>query len=102
MPPMGHRFVLYNKDYNILFIDSFGINPKFYGRDIKDFYALYPGCKNMMLKKPIQNEFSYVCGAYCVVTSYFLSKNYTINRFKSVFIKNTRKIMLILLGIYIR
>ena len=29
--PLGHRVVFYIKDYNLLFIDSFGMNPNFYG-----------------------------------------------------------------------
>ena len=72
--PMGHWVAFYIKDYNLIFIDSFGMTPEFYGWDINDFYALYPGCRSKMLNKPIQNEFSYVCGAYCVVMPYLLSK----------------------------
>ena len=45
----------------------------------------------MMLNKPIQNEFSYACGAYYVIISYLLSKILTIKRIKSLFTKNTRK-----------
>ena len=68
--PMGHWIVFYIKNFNLLFIDFSGMNRKFYGWDIDDFYCLCPGCKNIMQNEPTQSEFSYVCGAYCVVLSY--------------------------------
>ena len=94
---MRHWVVFYIEDYNLLFIDSFGVNPKSYDWYINDFYALYPGCKSMLINKLIRNEFSYVCGAYYVVISYLLSKNYTIKRIKSLFKKIHEKFMLMLL-----
>ena len=83
--------MFYIKEYKLLFIDSSGMNPIFYGWDINDFYALYPRRKSMVLSKPVQNEFPYVCGGCCVVIPYLLSKNYTIKRVKSLFTENTRK-----------
>ena len=88
---MGHWILFYIRDYYLLFFDSFALEPRFYGWDIEEFYEMYPGCKSIMISRPLQNEFSYVCGAYCVVVSYLLSKNYTVKRIHSLFTKKTRK-----------
>ena len=88
---MGHWILFYIRDYNLLFFDSFALEPRFYGWDIEEFYEMYPGCKSIMKNRPFQNEFSYVCAAYNIVISYLLSKNYSISRIKSMFTKNTRK-----------
>ena len=84
---MSLWIIFYIRDYNLLFFDPFALEPWFYGWDIEEFYQLYPGCESIMISRPLLNEFSYACGAYCVVISYLLSKNYTVKRTHPLFYK---------------
>ena len=70
--PMRYWVVFCIEEYNLIFIDSFGMNPKYHIWDIGDFYDRYPGCKNIMLNGPIHIEFFYVCGVYTLVISCFI------------------------------
>lgn len=87
---MGHSILFYVKDYHLLFFDSSASEPNSYGWDIQQFYQQYPGDKSIVLSRPLQNESSYVCGAYTVVIAYFLSNNFTVEQIKSLFTENTR------------
>ena len=41
--------IFYIRDYNLLFFESFALEPMFFGWDIKDFCQLLPWCKSIML-----------------------------------------------------
>ena len=88
---MGHWVLFYIKSFHLYFFDSFGLHPSEYGWDIGDFFEKYPLRKTIVFEKAIQNDFSFVCGAYVIILSYLTCKNNSIRRIKSLFSKNTRK-----------
>ena len=88
---MGHWVLFYIKSFHLYFFDSFGLHPSEYGWDIGDFFEKYPLRKTIVFENAIQNDFSFVCGAYVIIFSYLTCKNYSIRRIKSLFSKNTRK-----------
>ena len=78
---MGHWVLLYKIRKNLLWIDSFGKDPKFYGGRIKMFFHNYDGEKIFVIKKQLQSNTSLVCGAYVLYFSYKLSRE---NNYKKV------------------
>lgn len=64
---MGHWILFYVSNQHLYFFDSFGIDPMQYGWDIARFFSSYGGCKTIVFNRPIQSEFSYVCGAYVIL-----------------------------------
>ena len=88
---MGHWILFFIKDFHLYYFDSFGFTPEDYGWDITDFFGSYPTCKTIVFVDPIQNEFSYVCGAYTILFSYLMCKNYSLGYIKSLFTRYRRK-----------
>ena len=86
---MGHWVLFFIRNYHLYYFDSFGMNPEIYKGDISMFFKSFQGFKTIVFNKPIQNDFSYVCGAYTIILAYFMTKNNSINLIKSKFTKNT-------------
>ena len=88
---MGHWVLFYIKEFHLFFFDSFGLHATQYGSDIKNFFESYQYRKSLVFDHAIQNELSYLCGAYVLIFSYLKCKNYSVRQIKSLFTRNTRK-----------
>ena len=87
----GHWVLYYISQNRLFYFDSFAMTPKDYGFDIESFYKSYPYDKIIVFNNQIQNDKSNVCGAYTIISSYLMCKNYSLRRIKSLFTKNTRR-----------
>ena len=67
------------------------MDPKIYGGEISRFFYEYPNHKIIAVTKQIQNDSSYVCGAYVIYFTFLMSKGYTINKINDIFSNNTVK-----------
>ena len=87
----GHWVSFFIRNQHCYFFDSFGFSPNHYGSDIEKFYSDFRGYKTVVFNKPIQSSFSYVCGAYAIVNSYYMYKGYSIRQICNLFSKNKKK-----------
>jgi len=88
---MGHWILFYIKDFRLYYFDSFGLSPIDYGWDIDHFYTTYTGYKTKVFHTAIQNDTSYVCGAYTIFISFYMSMDYSLFYIKSLFTRNRRR-----------
>ena len=89
---IGHWLLIFiNEKNTIYFFDSFGNEPQFYGQNISKCFDSYPFRKVIVFSKPIQNEFSMVCGAYVIMFGYLMSKHRKASYIKSKFGRNSCK-----------
>ena len=73
------------------FFDSFGQPLSMYGLDIALFFNTYNGNKIKVFNSPLQDDISYVCGAYTIYFAYIMSKNYSTYYIKTKFSKNKKR-----------
>ncbi len=88
---MGHWILLYVKFNQIMYFDSFGMDPMFYDKRLIKYCNRY---KNLIIanRKTIQSEKSFVCGAYCIYVCYKLSEHQNISKIiSSISYKNKLK-----------
>jgi hypothetical protein len=71
---MGHWVMFYSNGQRIIFLDSFGFSPNVYAGNISEYFNSFEYC-TVAINKAIQNNHSYVCGAYCIYYIYYLCKN---------------------------
>ena len=88
---MGHWILFYIKYSVLYFFDSFGENIKTYGLDIESFFSSFNGDKVIAIRSPLQDDLSYVCGAYVIYFAYMMGKNHSIYSIKSKFSKNRKR-----------
>ena len=88
---MGHWVLLFIKDFCLYYFDSFGLSPVDYGWDIEHFYTSYPGYKAQVFHTPIQNDVSYVCGAYTIFFAHCMSMDYSLSHIRKLFTRNRRR-----------
>ena len=86
---MGHWVVIVIKNNVLFFLDSMGNKPNFYGFNISNCFESFPRRKVVVFSRPVQNEFSLVCGAYVIVFAYIMCKYGKISFIKSKFGRNT-------------
>ena len=97
----GHWVSFFIRNQHCYFFDSFGFSPDDYGSDILDFYSFFSGYKTVVFKKPIQDDFAYTCGAYAIVFSYYMCKGYSVRCIKLMLGFNRKKMIPLLLTVYI-
>ena len=83
---MGHWILIYKNNDKHYFFDSFGFHPSIYGGNIASYCNTYNNIQ-LLLKKPIQSNNSYVCGAYCLYVAYYLCKNISVEKIITRFSK---------------
>ena len=88
---MGHWILFFIRNYHLYYFDSFAMDPSVYGGDISNYFKSYHGYKTIVVENPVQNDFSYVCGAYAIIFAYFMSRDNSLPYIKSMFTKNTCK-----------
>lgn len=89
---MGHWLLLYVYNKDVLFFDSFGLQPSNYNNVyINNFlHAFKPMNISVAQSYPLQSEKSLLCGAYCIYVSYHLCNNYSIENILAKFTVNSR------------
>ena len=60
---IGHWILIVIKNNVLFFLDSMGNKPNFYGFNISNCFESFPRRKVVVFSRPVQNEFSLVCGA---------------------------------------
>ena len=88
---MGHWILFYIKNFRLYFFDSFAMSPVEYGWDIDSFFTSYPGYKTEVFQSPIQNDVSYVCGAYTIFFAHCMCMDYSLFHIKTLFTRNRRR-----------
>lgn len=85
---IGHWLLFYGLKGNILFFDSFGKSPEFYGNNIELYAKMYKAktINNIQL----QSNTSYVCGCYVLYFAYYLFTGRPINLILNKFSKTNR------------
>ena len=79
---MGHWVVIIKINHKLYFIDSFGISPNFYNKNIKNNYSKI----NYFLSSRLQSNLTTTCGSYAVFFIHLISYcNYDLPRFTEIF-----------------
>ena len=88
---MGHWILYYIKDNCLYFFDSFGQPLSVYGLDIESFFDTYNYDKIKVFNSALQDDMSYVCGAYTIYFAYMMGKNHSTYYIKSRFSSNKKR-----------
>ena len=88
---IGHWLLFYKINHCLFFFDSFSLEPLAYGGEISKFFNEYPYHKILGTNHQVQNESSYVCGAYTIFFASMMSNGYSLEKINSTFTKNTTK-----------
>jgi len=87
---IGHWVSYYKTRRNeLIWIDSFGKSPSYYGGKLEDAFSIHHGNKSLLVKHQLQNKSSLTCGAYIIYMIYFLMKRYTNREILETFSRNT-------------
>ena len=93
---MGHWVLIVNFKNKIIFFDSFGNTPDYYGNSLSHFALKYK--PEIVCTYQIQANKSLTCGVYCIYFAYYLYKNKTLKSilkpFSKRLFKNNEKIIL--------
>jgi hypothetical protein len=88
---MGHWLLIFIRNKgSIIFFDSFGFKPSFYGGKIEEFCLLYTRVR-IGTQSQIQHSESLVCGCYCIYVGYYLCKGAGIDQILKLFTKRFKR-----------
>lgn len=88
---MGHWLLFFVNDRNsIIFFDSFGFDPKFYGGLIDKFSRLYNHVQ-IATRTQIQHSQSLLCGSYCIFVAFYLCKGKQIDQILKPFTRRNKR-----------
>ena len=88
---IGHYVIFYitggegTGHVQLIFGDSYGFHPNFYGGKIKEFFNSYPSPSICLFNREVQQETSLVCGIYCIFFGHRLFKNKSLKGIKNYF-----------------
>ena len=81
---LGHWVVVININYKLYFIDSYGLSPVFYNKNIKNNYSKI----NYFLSSRLQSDSTTTCGSYAIFFIHLISYcKYDILEFTDIFLK---------------
>ena len=94
---IGHYVLFYiqggdlSNHVELIFGDSYGFHPNFYGGKIKEFFNSYPFSSKCLFDHEIQQDTSMVCGIYTIFFSHKLFKNIPLKTIKKYFGCNKKR-----------
>ena len=82
---LGHWVTIININHKLYFIDSYGLSPMFYNKNINNTHNKI----NYFLNKRLQSDSTTTCGSYAVFFIHLISYcNYNLSKFTDILINN--------------